>query len=238
MKPYLFFDAGGTVIFPDFARVAGALESAGRTTDPDALFRAFGRALYEADLPPEAAPPGGFYPRGFYAALLERVGVPPAEATRLGGSLREDPAELGWAATFPWVEAALHELRGQGYRMSVISNSDGRVAERLAHAGLDGYFDRIYDSALVGYEKPDPRIFQQALDELDLAPSECLHVGDLYHFDVLGANRAGVAAILLDPFGLSSGRPGLRIPTVADYPRFLAGIDGLAAPAFHPLAGR
>lgn len=156
----------------------------------------------------------------------------------LGRHLRNQSSALGWDSTFPWVRPALEELREQGYRMSIISNSDGLVAERLAHAGLADLFERIYDSAIVGYEKPDPGIFQKALDDLDLDPSRCLHLGDMYYYDVLGANRAGVAAVLLDPFGLSVGRPGLRIRTVTDYPHFLAGIHEVTGPAFHPLAGQ
>ena len=238
MKPYLFFDAGGTVIFPDFARAADLLRATGHPVDAETLFRVFSVLLYRTDRPPEELPPGDPFPQGLGVAVLEEAGVPSEQAELLARQLAQEPPALGWAATFPWVKPALEELRRQGYGMSVISNSDGRVAERLAHAGLDTYFDRIYDSAIVGYEKPHPGIFQKALDELGLEPSQCLHVGDMYYYDVLGANRAGVAAVLLDPFGLSVGRPGLRIRTVTDYPHFLAGIHEVTGPAFHPLAGR
>lgn len=238
MKPYLFFDAGGTVIFPDFARAADLLEATGHPIDAETLFRVFSVVLYKTDWPPEEQPAGDPFPNGLGVTILEEAGVPSEQAELLARQLANEPPALGWAATFPWVKPALETLRQQGYRMSIISNSDGRVAERLAHAGLDAFFDRVYDSAIVGFEKPHPGIFQTALDELGLDPAHCLHVGDLYHYDVLGANRAGVGAVLLDPFGLSVGRPGLRIRTVADYPDFLAGIHEVTGPAFHPLAGR
>ncbi|MBO2520098.1 MULTISPECIES: HAD family hydrolase [Limnochorda] len=237
MKPYLFFDAGGTVIFPDFARAAELLQATGHPVDAETLFRAFSVLLYRVDRPP-AEQHGDPFPQGLGVAILEEVGVPSEQAELLARQLANEPPGLDWAATFPWVKPALEELRRQGYGMSIISNSDGRVAERLAHAGLDHFFDRIYDSAIVGYEKPHPGIFQKALDELGLDPAQCLHVGDLYYADVLGANRAGVGAVLLDPFGLSVGRAGLRIRTIADYPEFLAGIHEVTGPAFHPLAGQ
>ena len=70
-----------------------------------------------------------------------------------------------------------------------------------------------------------------------LQPSECLYVGDLYYVDVLGANRAGMAAIHLDPFGLYSDIPGVHIPSVAALPEFLArGLD-LQGGQFFPLRG-
>ena len=67
-------------------------------------------------------------------AILEEVGVPSEQAELLARQLANEPPGLDWAATFPWVKPALEELRRQGYGMSIISNSDGRVAERLAHA--------------------------------------------------------------------------------------------------------
>lgn len=238
MKPYLFLDAGGTVLFPDFNAAVELLASTGYETDVRALFRAFSLVLFEADVHPDRIPPGGAFPASLLPAVLQQAGIPLEQADLLGQHLGAQAPALGWSATFPWVRPALVELREQGYRMSIISNSDGRVAERLAHAGLDDLFDRIYDSAIVGSEKPDPGIFRKAMDELNLEPSQCLHVGDMYYYDVLGANRAGVAAVLLDPFGLSVGRPGLRIRTITDYPNFLAGINGVSGPGFHPLAGQ
>ena len=83
----------------------------------------------------------------------------------------------------------------------MVSNSDGRVAEALEAAGLRAYFDVVVDSALVGVEKPDPAIFRAALDVLGVPPEEALYVGDLYEVDVLGANAAGIPAVLLVPPG-------------------------------------
>ena len=83
----------------------------------------------------------------------------------------------------------------------MVSNSDGRVEQALAAAGLRHYFDVVIDSALVGVEKPDPRIFHAALEALGVAPEEALYVGDLYDIDVLGARAAGLDAV-------SAGRPG------------------------------
>jgi putative hydrolase of the HAD superfamily len=70
-------------------------------------------------------------------------------------------------------------------------------------------FDVVVDSALIGVEKPDPRIFQAALQALDVAPEEALYLGDLYAVDVLGARAAGMHAVLL-------GEPGEGPP---DCPR-------------------
>jgi putative hydrolase of the HAD superfamily len=67
--------------------------------------------------------------------------------------------------------------------------------------GLLPYFSAVVDSAVVGFEKPDPRIFEHALGRAGVPGRRALHVGDLYHADVAGARAAGVNALLLDPFG-------------------------------------
>ncbi|HET9267545.1 MAG TPA: HAD-IA family hydrolase, partial [Vicinamibacterales bacterium] len=54
-----------------------------------------------------------------------------------------------------------------------------------------------------GVEKPDPRLFQHALDVAGASADRTIHVGDLYHVDVVGARRAGLRdAVLLDAAGL------------------------------------
>ena len=74
----------------------------------------------------------------------------------------------------------------------------------LTSAGLVGHLDVVIDSGVVGVEKPDARIFGLALGEARVSAEEALYVGDMYSVDVLGARRAGLDPILLDP-GLAGG---------------------------------
>jgi putative hydrolase of the HAD superfamily len=50
----------------------------------------------------------------------------------------------------------------------------------LEAVGLREHFDFVIDSALVGVEKPDPRIFRMGLERLGVAPEEAVYVGDIY----------------------------------------------------------
>ncbi len=77
-----------------------------------------------------------------------------------------------WSAVHPGTVEALERLRDSGYRLAVVSNSDGRAEEGLAAAGLRPFFEFVIDSQLVGFEKPDPRIFEVALRQLGVAPAE------------------------------------------------------------------
>ena len=64
---------------------------------------------------------------------------------------------------------------------------------RPASLGIDGIFDfQVLSVEHGGVEKPDPRIFQIAVDEAGCQPNELLHVGDHLEYDVLGSIRSGV----------------------------------------------
>jgi putative hydrolase of the HAD superfamily len=106
-----------------------------------------------------------------------------------------------WKMVMPRVPEALARLRDFDLRLVVVSNSDGTVARSLEEAGLLPLMTHVIDSALVGYEKPDARIFAAALERAGADANRTLHIGDLYHADVLGARGAGIRALLLDPYG-------------------------------------
>ena len=74
----------------------------------------------------------------------------------------------------------------------MVSNADGRVESFLRHVGITKYLDFVVDSGLVGVEKPDPRIFEIALERAQVRKDEVVHVGDVYEVDVVGARAAGI----------------------------------------------
>jgi putative hydrolase of the HAD superfamily len=102
-----------------------------------------------------------------------------------------------WCSVPEPTRTALARLKAAGLLLGVVSNSEGRVEQALEAAGLLDYFDVVVDSGVLGIEKPDPRIFQAALQALGVAPEEALYVGDLYEVDVVGAQAAGIEAVLV-----------------------------------------
>ena len=105
-----------------------------------------------------------------------------------------------WNHVIPGVPEALEILKNNNLQLAVVSNSNGSVEKILTNLGLGHYFDQIFDSHIVGIEKPDPGFFRYALDKMKSSPETTLHIGDMYHVDVLGAWKAGIGAVLLDPF--------------------------------------
>ncbi len=131
-----------------------------------------------------------------------------------------------WSRVPAGVPEALARAKQAGLRLVVVSNSDGGIDKKLARARIDHYFDAIVDSGSVGVEKPDPRIFEIALERAGCAASEALHCGDLEVVDVRGAERAGLRAVLLDPYGdWLDTKLGFEVPTcetVSDVPTLVA----------------
>ncbi len=83
------------------------------------------------------------------------------------------------------------------YRLGIVSNFYGNLGTVCHNAGIHPFFSVIVDSTRVGCSKPDPRIFQSALDELALAPADVVFVGDSLPRDMAGARAIGMPHIWL-----------------------------------------
>jgi putative hydrolase of the HAD superfamily len=207
----LFLDVGNTLISIDFEWVAAELIARGLPSTAEDLRRAEAGARpgYSHGLFVEGVPPGTDLFRHYLRTMLERApaaaSLTPVQLEALLDELRpalrpDGKASSLWKLVMPRVPDALSRLRAAGLRLVVVSNSDGTVAHSLEAAGLLQFMSVVIDSALVGYEKPDPRIFRAALERTGADANRTLHIGDLYHADVLGARGAGVRALLLDPY--------------------------------------
>lgn len=85
----------------------------------------------------------------------------------------------------------LEHLKQAGYPMVLVSNFYGNINQVLKDAGIDGYFGRVIESAVVGVRKPNPAIFALGVCALDLPASQVLVVGDTYSKDIMPAHQLG-----------------------------------------------
>ncbi|MGC8903599.1 HAD family hydrolase [Thermus sp.] len=152
--------------------------------------------------------------REFHRRLLAGMGLEDhAEALSQELVARwKDPALWPLA---PGAEETLRALKAEGYPLAVVSNWDATLPEILEVVGLKRYFDHLAVSAFSGYAKPDPRLFQEALQALGVAPEEAVHVGDS-EADLLGAEAVGMRALLFDPLG-ENPKALSRLQAVLDY---------------------
>ena len=101
---------------------------------------------------------------------------------------------------FPKTIDTLKELKNRNYSLHIITNGFEEVQYiKLKESLLDSYFDIIVCSEHIGFNKPDKRIFQHAMNQANAKVFESVMIGDDLKIDILGANQIGMEAILFDP---------------------------------------
>ena len=121
---------------------------------------------------------------------------------------------------------ALTACRQMGLTVALISNMNQSGDQLADSMGLLHHVDFSITSQEVGAEKPDPLIFQHALQRAEARPEHAVHVGDQLTSDVGGAVNAGINAVLLDRDGNHRGyteQP--RITELAELPALLERIS-------------
>lgn len=96
------------------------------------------------------------------------------------------------------VRPGFDELKARGIAIGLISNWDTRLADIFHDLGLSEYLDTIISSASVGVHKPDPRIFEVAMERVGSSADGTVHVGDHYFSDVIGARTVGITPVLMN----------------------------------------
>jgi putative hydrolase of the HAD superfamily len=210
----VIFDAGGVLLLPDAELGRSAIA-----------------ALHDQSVPAD-------WHRAHYSALIALEEMDPIDwsvhrrvvAAEVG--VRDEHLDAAAAIiegvmTSTWVPvdgaaATLRALAAAGYKLAVVSNAWGTMAEWLEQHKVCSVTDAelprvgaVIDSHVVGIEKPDPRIFQLALDALDVVPNRSLYVGDTVRFDVKGALAAGLQPVHVDPYGFCDG-PHSHIASLAE----------------------
>jgi putative hydrolase of the HAD superfamily len=131
---------------------------------------------------------------------------------------------------FPQTQEILARLKTR-YRLAVVSDAQSAYGlPELRAAGLVEYFEPIIISGDYGYRKPDARLFQTALNELQVCPDEAIFIGNDRFRDVFGARQVGMRTILFcpngNPGGSPEGEPDYILYNYADLP---GAIEFLAA---------
>jgi len=97
----------------------------------------------------------------------------------------------------PFVRETLNQLRNEGYKMAIVSNTPYHpmVEAKLRRENLLDYFDAIVSSHRVGLRKPLSRIFMHAVELLGGNINGAIMIGDSPYEDIMGAKRLGMKAI-------------------------------------------
>ena len=237
----MIFDLGATLLYFDgewpeilassHGELFRELRAAGLALEEEAFLRDF-RAQLDAYYTEREAEFIEYTTLYVLRDQLARWGYPEVPETVLRQALRKmySVTETHWKPE-PDALSTLQILRGEGYRLGLISNAgdDEDVQTLIDNAGIRQFFEIIVTSAAQGIRKPNPRIFQLVLDFWELPPDRIVMVGDTLGADVLGARNAGIYSIWITrrantPANLAHQDtiiPDATIATLAELPALL-----------------
>ena len=230
----VLLDAGGVFVLPDPDRILGAFTraecSVPRGVLADAHYRAAARFGIHLDV--EACWTEAWLE--YLQTYVHECGVPQDRRDEAHRHLDSEFADAAlWVEPVPGSREGLQALADAGVRLGIVSNADGMMGPRLAQLelcqvgpGIGVDIECVVDSGNVGVMKPDPRIFQAAIDLLGLEPDQVWYVGDMPAIDVVGARRAGIRPYLMDPLGLHLDAGYERISSLAALAELIATASG------------
>jgi 2-haloacid dehalogenase len=154
-----------------------------------------------------------------YRVFLEEIGAdcdPADVARRYEAQLRNEYAVL------PGAIDLLEALRPH-YRLYAVTNgSTENQKGRLQGSGVGAYFDKVFISQEVGYDKPSEAYFDHCFAHIpDFRKEETVIVGDSLSSDITGGRNAGIAAIWFSPSGQESDLPNATIRSLEELPELL-----------------
>jgi len=92
-------------------------------------------------------------------------------------------------------ERVIHQLK-ENYKVGLITNGPSELQwGKINHLNIKNWFDGIIVSDDLGIRKPDPRIYETLLAELNVSANEAAYVGDTLQYDMLGAHNAGLTSV-------------------------------------------
>lgn len=239
----VLFDLGNTLLhfdgaWPEVMQAADAellsyLQQEGFQLDPEAFVGEFRKRLDEYYVQRESEFVE-YTTALVLRTLLTELGNGRVDDQRLRPALKRLYAvsQAHWKLeddAIPMLEA----LKAAGYKMAIISNAsdDDDVQTLVDNAHIRPYFDLVLSSAACGIRKPNPRIFEIALERLGLQPGQAVMVGDTLGADILGARNAGVYGIWITRRADTPDNrdhddtivPDAQIAKLAELPGLLAG---------------
>ena len=216
----LTLDVGGVLLVPRHDRLSEALGRAGIAADRARFWDAHYLAMHAVDA--DQSPAETF--EAYVPAFCHHAGMDGTERERAVAALEPlfGPSGL-WSEPIEESIDGFRALHRAGVPMAIVSNADGTVDRVLAEAGVCQVgagpgtpVVAIVDSGGVGIAKPDPRIFEPALRALGTDPARTVHVGDSVHYDVRGAQAAGMGAVHFDPRGLCRATDHPHVAALTD----------------------
>jgi putative hydrolase of the HAD superfamily len=216
----ILFDAGGVLVLPDPTVLGPLLSYYGG----DPSVESHRRAHYAGMAAKSAAGSGETFWDEYDHSYVRSIGVIDRDVEAAVTTLQRTRNAFLWRWPIPESQAALAELSASDVPMGVVSNASGQIADVLSRSGVCQVGDGpnvsvrvVVDSHVVGVTKPDPLIFEHALQHFEgIDRHEIAYVGDSVTLDIGAARGAGLYPILLDPHDDHVGADFDRIASLTE----------------------
>ena len=131
--------------------------------------------------------------------MVEKINGNPDPLIVVNGIITYHNTKFAMLKLEPETFSILLYLKSKGYKVGLITNGkELKQWEKLVRLGMYPFFDEVVTSESVGVEKPDPKIFEIAMERLGVTSGTSLMVGNNFDADILGACNAGMQSMLIN----------------------------------------
>lgn len=137
------------------------------------------------------------YMEKIVANIFLELGIYEEKAVFLSKKVREKYLDIKKWNLYEETYEVLEDLNNLGYDCHILSNHVPELENIIEKLNIRKYIKNIYNSAFIGYEKPNYKIYQHVINDLKKDPKDIIMIGDNYIADVVGAKSNGINAILV-----------------------------------------
>ena len=137
-----------------------------------------------------------YYDKYFYEIFLN-IGIKEDIAKKLSKNVIIEYMDKTKWFIYDYVVEMLEKTIEIGYKNFILSNHVPELTVIVENVGLKKYFNGIYSSANIGYEKPNLNVFKYVLKDLGVDKNTCIIIGDSFNADIKGGEKSGIKSILV-----------------------------------------
>ncbi len=134
------------------------------------------------------------YVEKYLTSVLDRLGV--HKSKHIASQFRSHYLDLKYWHLYDDTCKTLEELSAMGYTHIIASNHVPELPELVEQLGIGQYFEKIYSSANMQYDKPNIHFFREILGDLE-KDSDIIMIGDDYNSDIRGGKHSGINKAIL-----------------------------------------
>jgi putative hydrolase of the HAD superfamily len=137
-----------------------------------------------------------YYEEDFSNIFIE-LGIQEDASKNISKGIKKEYMDLTKWHIYDDTIKALETAIKKYYRNIILSNHIPELDEIIKGLGIEKYFEKIYSSGNIGYEKPNSKIYEYVLDGEKINKKDCIIIGDSYSSDIEGGMRMGINSILV-----------------------------------------